>query len=264
MSTLVKQPLIKIHGGKWYLADWIISLFPANYKEMVYCEPFLGGGSVLLKKEKSREEFLYDLDFNLIKLWEDVQQIPEYFEDRLRELSYSKETFLNRNNIKTYVKGLAIYIKYRMSRGGMGKTFSWSDRLRGGKPGDVNAWENSINNIKNVSDRIIKCHFNIGNALDVLEFTDIDLFYLDPPYLPETRISKNVYDYEMTKQEHEIMLKKCIKFNPYQTKILISGYDNDMYNSYLSNWKKFTKEIANHSSQSKKKKTKTECIWRNF
>lgn len=53
MSMKVKQPLIKIHGGKWYLADWIISLFPVNYQYMVYCEPFLGGGSVLLKKEKS-------------------------------------------------------------------------------------------------------------------------------------------------------------------------------------------------------------------
>lgn len=45
LKSSIKQPLIKMFGGKWYLADWIISLFPVNYENMTYIEPFLGGGS---------------------------------------------------------------------------------------------------------------------------------------------------------------------------------------------------------------------------
>lgn len=150
-----------------------------------------------------------------------------------------------------------------MSRGGMGKTFAYSERLRGGKPGDVNAWENSIKNIHNIHNRIANVNFLDASFKYLNYLEEKCLWYLDPPYLPETRVSKKVYDYEMTVDEHEEMLKKIIEFPKYNY-VLLSGYDNDMYNSYLSGWQKFTKEIANHSSQSKKKKVKTECVWRNF
>jgi DNA adenine methylase len=249
---LVKQPLIKIHGGKWYLADWIISLFPANYKEMVYIEPFLGGGSVLLKKEKSRTEYCADINTILIDLWREIKYNHTSFITFAEKLEYKQEVF---EFYKNKDSPIATYVKYRMSRGGMGKTFSWSDRLRGGKPGDVNAWENSLKNIHNIYNRINDVYFIHGHFkyLNYLEGNCV--WYLDPPYLPETRVSKKVYDYEMTFNEHEEMLKKILKF-PENNHVLLSGYDNDMYNSYLSHWKKFTKEITNHSSQSKKEKNK--------
>ena len=36
MNAILKYP-----GGKWRIADWIISYFPEH---KVYCEPFFGSG----------------------------------------------------------------------------------------------------------------------------------------------------------------------------------------------------------------------------
>lgn len=43
---------LKWHGGKSYLADWIISLMP---KHLHYVEPYAGGLAVLLAKDPNDE-----------------------------------------------------------------------------------------------------------------------------------------------------------------------------------------------------------------
>ena len=41
MSQAPARPIVRYHGGKWLLAPWIISYFPAH---RVYVEPYGGGG----------------------------------------------------------------------------------------------------------------------------------------------------------------------------------------------------------------------------
>ena len=45
----------KIHGGKFYLSEWIISHFPENYQNYIYVEPYVGAGSIFINKMPSTQ-----------------------------------------------------------------------------------------------------------------------------------------------------------------------------------------------------------------
>ncbi|GGD28884.1 DNA adenine methylase [Aureimonas glaciei] len=60
------RPAVRYFGGKWHLAPWIVSAFPAHH---TYVEAFGGGASVLLRKPRSAVEVLNDLDSNVVSLY---------------------------------------------------------------------------------------------------------------------------------------------------------------------------------------------------
>ncbi len=70
---------------------------------------------------------------------------PAEFLARVRSLPYSPETFAwsldTRVSTDDLARAVAFPVRNRMSRGGLGEDFAWSERLRGGRPGDLNAWE---------------------------------------------------------------------------------------------------------------------------
>ena len=95
------------------------------------------------------------------------------------------------------------------------------------------------------------------DAIELIRRYDTpDVFiYLDPPYLPGIRKS-HLYKQEMTEEQHVELLKE-IKEHP--ARIMISGYENDLYNSMLSGWEKKQKKTT-----AEKGIRRTETIWMNY
>ncbi len=60
------------------------------------------------------------------------------------------------------------------------------------------------------------------------------LIYADPPYLMETRTQK-MYAHEMSLDEHLEMLD-VLKSHP--GPVVLSGYENTLYDKHLEGWKK--------------------------
>ena len=60
----------------------------------------------------------------------------------------------------------------------------------------------------------------------------------------------------MDDYEHEDLLKEIIS---HPGRILISGYDNEMYNDYLHNWHKAYKTTVAEAGQKR-----TEILWMNY
>lgn len=255
------RPVVKIHGGKSYLIDFVISHFPAGYESMTYVEPFCGAASILLNKRKSAREAISDINSGLIAIFKALRDSGDFI-DSLTGIGYSEDSF-NKALSNGYDTAVNEYVLRRMSRGGLKKAFSWSDRLRGGKPGDVNAWITMLQVLPEIAERIKNVEIYLSDFRKIITENDFEnsLFYLDPPYLPETRAAKKAYDNEMAFDDHVDLLDmiKNIK-----GKAILSGYDSVLYREVLGGWRLVKKEIANHSSQSKTKKRKFECLWMNY
>lgn len=82
------------------------------------------------------------------------------------------------------------------------------------------------------------------------------VFYLDPPYPHDTRLSNHRYLFEMTVNQHIRMLKAAKLVDAY---VLISSYENELYNEYLKDWN--TKQFP---SMTRSGKTAMETVYFNY
>jgi DNA adenine methylase len=261
----LRSPL-KWHGGKSYLARRIIALMPEH---RAYVEPFLGGGSILLNKPKAELEVAGDLNRRLVNFWEYVGAGDVGFLSVIQGTEYCLKIFelakaaqwLSDNTPRH--EAIYFMVANRFSRGGLGQTFAWSERLRGGQPGDVNAWETIKAELPEIAARLADVRFNCCEARKLMAAYDgpETLHYLDPPYLHETRTAKKAYgEFEMDPDDHVRLL---VAARSCRGAVLISGYRSKSYDSFLGDWHRVEIEMPNHSGQGKSKQRRVECIWSN-
>lgn len=88
------------------------------------------------------------------------------------------------------------------------------------------------------------------------------LFYVDPPYLPETRSAKrrgaapfHGYSHEMTLGGHEDLLRQLVGL---QGKVVLSGYPSEVYDDLLHGWQRV--QIEAHADGAL---DRTEVLWIN-
>jgi DNA adenine methylase len=258
--------LTKSHGGKHYLKRWIIGLMSPG---RVLVEPYAFGLNVLLNCPRHPAEHANDLNPEIAHLWQVVRDEPEELHRRLARAPYAEATFLEagagrwgrrRDPIDRAARFLIVN---RMSRGGKGQTFGWSKRLRGGRPGDLNAWESMLSRLPWVARRLRGVVVTNRPALDVIR--DLDgagtVFYLDPPYLHETRSDRKAYGpFEMTPGQHEELLDLVRRV---RGAVYLSGYPSSLYDDRLAGWSRATRAIKNHSGQGRVKQDRTEVVWAN-
>jgi DNA adenine methylase len=262
------RSIYKCHGGKFYLTDFIISHFPKNYQELRYIEAAGGAASVLLNKKRSVSEVYNDLDPNIAGI---VQELTaddsSEFISAVNQIPYTKEQFewslKASENALGMEQSLAELVRRRFSRGGLRKAFSWSERLRGGEPGDAHAWRTFKQNLILIAERLkgveVYC-MPMNELIKKHDAWDV-LWYVDPPYLGSTRTAKKAYTYEMTEEEH-IELGELL--NKAEGRVLLSGYQSPLYCKLYKGWKLTAKPVANHAGQNKVKQQRIECLWRNY
>jgi len=194
LDTKVKRPVLRYHGGKWNLAPWIISHFP---KHRIYVEPFGGAMSVLLRKQPSEQEIYNDLDMEIVNLFR-VLQDQKAFEELRHKITYtpfSREEFklshLPVEDVVEQARRTLIRSWFGIGTGsfsnGNRTGFRAGIKKRGTNPQrDWAKWRKIIDQFYS---RIQYVVIEAEPAAKVIERNDTPetLFYVDPPYVWETR-----------------------------------------------------------------------------
>lgn len=265
MSAGIKHPAIRYHGGKFRLAPWIIEQMPDH---VCYVEPFGGAAGVLLQKPRSYAEVYNDLDSEVVNLFR-VLRDPE-LNQRLQDVCaltpYSRDEFRAAKEATTDPVERARRMVVRASMGfgtasGIGgdSGFRHDSKRKYATPSHL--WERYPETLAAVCQRLQGVIIENRDALAVMRSHDAEttLHYIDPPYMPETRSKGHrYYRHEMTVECHEQLLAVSRTMTGM---VMISGYDCEVYNDMLTDWKKTEK--ASRISAGRGTGIKTECLWIN-
>lgn len=266
------RPPVKAHGGKFYLAPRIIPIL-MNVRARVteYLEPCAFGASVFLAMPRMQKEILGDINPDVVALWTVLskRESAADFTRRLAAVPYTEETFQAAKwdtSVALIERATRFLIRCRFSRGGLGKDFAWSERLRGGRPGDENAWhtfrENELPKIIDRAEGVEVLHDPCWRTVWQSRNAIQRLIYADPPYMPKTRTAKTAYGpFEMTSYQHARLVTAL---RAHSGPAAISGYRCDEYDRWLRGWRRFDFDMANNAGQSKRKQRRCESLWINW
>ena len=82
--------VLKYPGSKWNVVKQIISMIPEHHS---YVEPFFGSGAVLFNKSESDIETVNDLDWDVINLFQCIQENPEKLARLVMTTPYSRQMY---------------------------------------------------------------------------------------------------------------------------------------------------------------------------
>lgn len=274
-------PPLKWHGGKHYLARRIIALMP---RHLHYVEPYFGGGAVLLARDpydlslawgeeshhKGVSEVVNDVNGELTNFWRVLQNPRDFSKFRriVEAVPFSQaewEQSVADLGTGRVTRAVRFFIWCRQSRAGKFDAFATLSRNRTRRKMNeqASAWWTTVDGLHAVHERLKRVVILNDDAINIIRQQDgpKTLFYLDPPYLHDTRVSTADYQHEMTEEQHAEMLDVICECEGH---VMLSGYHSKLYDKSLSKWRCQEFQIDNKASGAKKKPVKTECVWMNF
>lgn len=258
----IRAPALRYHGGKYRLAPWIISHFPAH---KCYVEPFGGGAGVLLQKPRSYAEVYNDLDGDIVNLFRVLRdpELNHQLRDACLLTPYARDEFNTAYEPcdTSLERARRVVVRATMGFGSGGATkgtgFRGDSKRKYATACDL--WARYPSNLAALCQRLQGVIIENKDALVILRAHDAPttLHYIDPPYLPSTRVWRGgTYRHEMDVFGHEQLLAVALTL---QGHIVISGYDSELYNDYLSGWEKHIRE--SRISARRGTKIRLECLW---
>lgn len=259
MSSPAPRAIVKYPGAKWRIAPWIISNM-APHKS--YLEPYFGSGAVFFLKEPSRIETINDLDGDVVNLFRIVRERPSELARAVTFTPYSRQEYnaafepaddpiekARRFLLKTWQgHGFRTYCRSGWKNDVAGRECSYAVRY----------WNELPEWMMRTASRLKDAQIEQMPAVELIRRfnrTDV-LIYCDPPYVLSTRGLKRQYTHEMSDQDHVGLLETLLQ---HEGPVMLSGYDNGLYNRLLPGWTKLQKDTI-----AEKGKHRTETLWLNY
>lgn len=243
LSLFLSRPPLRYHGSKWRIAPWIIQHFPPH---RVYVEAFGGGGGVLLRKPRSPIEVYNDLDRDIVNFFQvlrDRRQCTQLCV-AVERTAYAREEY---EEAKRPARGAVERARRLVARGFMGFNGSGATNnpTCGFRAADYRARRANNHSWLNVPEAIATAHHRLQGVvvenLDAVRLLRVHdgadtLFYLDPPYLPETRTSYGKgkgYRHEFNVEQHRALSEAARSLKGFA---IVSGYPSPLYDELYAGW----------------------------
>lgn len=263
----VKSPF-GYYGSKQRLASKIVENLPPHN---AWVEAFCGSAAVTLAKPPAPIEIINDMDGQIVNLF---QQLRDHQDELCRlvaltpyargEYHHAREHDENCTPLEMARQFLvATMMTVNGANGGKSSGFSFSQSYsRGGNEARVNRWYHLPERLELVSERLRTVRIENRDARELISMFEnrpATLIYLDPPY---NITRKQRYNIDIDDAFHIDLLNKCLAS---KSMILISGYENDLYNSILNENNGWTKKYIPTSTRdtSGKDHPRTEVLWTN-
>ncbi len=218
-----------------------------------YVEVFAGAAALFFAKEPSQIEVINDLDSGLLNIYR-VLKDKEKFErfQLLVELSpYSREEYLycqaSWKDCEDDVERAARYfvVARQCFSGDIKAGWSMSvDDSRRGMPKGVASYLSAVDRLPEVHKRLRTVQLEASDFRKIIQKCDRPdtFFYLDPPYVTDTRRAKDVYQHEMTDEDHEDLVELLLGI---KGKAMLSGYANPIYGPLeCACWKRIDFDVS--------------------
>lgn len=252
------RPALRWHGGKWLQAREIIKHFPAH---RVYVEPFGGAASVLLQKPRSYAEVYNDLDQDVVNLFRVLQSAPDALLQLLKVTPFSRDEFVLAYEPSDcpIERARRLIIRSFMGFGSNSHARATGFRSNSNRSGTTPArdWQNYPECLHAIVERFRGVVIENADGLRVASTHDAatTLFYVDPPYVRETRDSGADYTHELDGGGHAALLTHLRLL---RGMVVLSGYPHPMYDEALPDWRRVERAALADGAR-----PRTEVLWIN-
>lgn len=259
--------LVKYYGAKTHMLKKLLSLVPSH---QTYVEVFGGGASLLLAKSPSKVEVYNDIEcevVNFFRVLRDPDQAKQ-LRNKLELTPYARQeyetTLTSTDSVADPVEGARrFFVKANQSwNGTLGGAWSRTKQRNPAK-----TFHRKLSHIEFVCRRLKNCQIENRDFENVIGCFDSDntLFYLDPPYPPDVRKTRQVYRHEMTLQDHERLLGIVMGV---KGMVMLSSYPGKLYADVLRGWEHVEITVPCHaafnaSATKFQRPKRTEVIWLN-
>ncbi len=275
MCRTKKSGVISRFGGKSQLLDNLNPIFEQcqyDYDIQTFIDACAGSGKITLNLDKTlfKKVIFNEIDrgicelFNCLKDKKKTAQIIY----RLDRMNYSRSVFngavkklkedKTENKLNSVEMAINTYIVAQQSYSSNMQSYNEINQFNKKYVDKVFALDEFYDILRDIEISNRDCR----DVLKEYENCNSALIYVDPPYIPITMSSSKTYgEFSFTTEEHENLVDILLKS---KAKIVLSGYDNSIYDRLVQNgWEKiFLKTV--HVSSSTVGKKEREFIWLNF
>lgn len=253
------KAVLKYPGAKWKIAKWIVENIPEHH---IYVEPYFGSGAIFFNKAPCYNEILNDLDDDVYIFFKVLRENGEELVRQINATPYSRteyeKAYKTSGDVDDLEKARVFAVKCCQ---GFGAGNRYKNGFRRGigatSPNPAKAWKELPESLLLAMERIKNAQIEKKDAIELIKSLKgkNTFIYVDPPYMQGLR-KGYLYNKEMSNFEHVELLKALCESS---CKIMLSGYDSEIYNRTLKGWIRLEKSTTAECSV-----RRLEVIWMNY